>query len=225
MNGSNHQGEAALLLSSEPNADAARALATLSEIERMAAERRSVAEGMLAEARDFQEQLSNERRALTALASAAEAARAAEAEAVAFVRTAREKREAILALRATDGRRREELNRAEEAAKAAVAAAEERLDLARRALATAIDARTAQQLALDDGSDLEAEAQAEIDAAAHLLEQRHLARTRADADVVEMRARMELLSGTRGLSPQAVQRVVERRVADMLRQDSKDGVR
>jgi hypothetical protein len=225
MNGSNHQGEAALLRSSETNADAARALATLSEIERMAAERRSVAEGMLAEARDFQEQLSNERRALTALASAAEAARAAEAEAMAFVRTAREKREAILALRATDGRRREELNRAEEAAKAAVVAAEERLDLARHALATAIEARTAQQLALDDGSDLEAEAQVEIDAASHLLEQRHLARTRADADVVEMRARMELLSGTKGLSPQAVQRVVERRVADMLRQDSKDGVK
>jgi hypothetical protein len=223
MNGSKNQGDAALLLVSEPNANTAWAMATLTEIERIAAERRAVAEGVLAEARDFEEHLTNERRAITALASAADAAGAAETEAITLVRNAREKREAIVAMRANDVRRSDELGRAEEAAKAAVAAAQERLELAHHALETANEARSKQQLALDDASGLEAAAQAEIDAALRLLEERRAARTRADADVVEMRARMELLSGTNGLSPQAVQRVVERRVADMQRQDAKHG--
>src|ERR1700685_256907 len=102
MNGSKNQGEAELLLVSEPNANTAWAMATLSEIERIAAERRAVAEGVLAEARDFAEHLSNERLAITALASAADAAAAAEAEALALIRSARDKREAIVAMRAND---------------------------------------------------------------------------------------------------------------------------
>jgi hypothetical protein len=44
------------------------------------------------------------------------------------------------------------------------------------------------------------------------------ARVKAEADLSEMRTRIELLSGTNGLSAEAIKRIVERRIADRLRQ-------
>jgi chromosome segregation ATPase len=65
-------------------------LETLSEFERLAAERRARAESVLARARELEEELSAARSAITPLIAASEAARVEEREAAERVRAARE---------------------------------------------------------------------------------------------------------------------------------------
>lgn len=60
-------------------------------------------------------------------------------------------------------------------------------------------------------------AQAELDAALQELDDCRASRLRADADLVELHAGLDALSKTNGLSAEAAQRVLERRLADGLR--------
>lgn len=63
-------------------------------------------------------------------------------------------------------------------------------------------------------------AQAELDAAVQELNDCRASRVRADADVAELHAGLDALSKTNGLSAEAAQRVVERRLADELRRSA-----
>ena len=224
MKGPNHREEAGFSLVSARSTDTEVAVVALTEVQKLAAERRAIAEDLLSQARDFEERLTHERSVIAALAAAADAAREGEREAAERVRRARGNL-ALVAMRNREAQRYEELRRTEEAAKAEIAAAEERLELAHRAFNAAIDARSAQEPAsAADASRDEAEAQADVDAALSLLDERRDARKRAEADVAEVRARIELLSGTNGLSAEAVKRIAERRIADALRHRTKHGI-
>jgi hypothetical protein len=217
MNGSKRPGEAALSFAPEGASDTEVAVVALTEIQRLAAERRAIAEDMLAQARVFEEQLANERNAIGALAATAEAAQAAEREAEQRVRQARDYLAAFVSDRASGAQRDAELSRAVDAANAEFAAAQVRLHLAHEAYEAALAARAAQQSAAAEVSAPEADAQAELDSALRSLDESRVARERANAAVAEMRSRIELLSGTNGLSADAVKRVIERRLADALR--------
>jgi len=87
----------------------------------------------------------------------------------------------------------------------------------------AVEAETAQRLdALRDKvASLEtavAEARNEIAAAENVLTEARHARADAEAKLTAMHARIESLSGTNGLTATAVKRLVERRLADRIRQ-------
>jgi hypothetical protein len=194
------------------------AVIALTEAQKLAAQRRASAEDELAQARAFEEHLAQEHNTIALLASAVEAARRAEREAGERVREKRENVEALLAKRESDARRAEELRCAEEAALAEVARAQEQLDLAQRGLK---DARAARARPSEKAAPSDREVQADLEAALRRADECRDERARVEAEVAEMRARIELLSGTHGLSPDAVKRVVERRMADELRRGGK----
>lgn len=130
------------------------ALDALAEYEKVAAERRALAEELLAQARDLEAQLSGVRQTLDPLAAAAATALASEREAEERARLAQER----------------------------FGQAKAQLDAERRSLAAA-----------------------------------RAARHRAEADVAEVSAHVDALSKTNGLTAEAAQRIVERRIADTLR--------
>src|ERR1019366_6427137 len=163
MNGSKRRGEASPPNEVNQSTDtAADTLLTLDNVQRFAAEQRAIAEDVLAKARDFEQQVANERRAGDELISRAEAAQLAEREAAAVVQTAREQ--------------------------------------------------------LSVASAAEALARAEVDSGVRLLDERRDARIRAEAEVAQMQSGLELLSGRNGMNPDAIQRMLERRIADRLRE-------
>jgi hypothetical protein len=142
--------------------DAESATLTLAEIQRLAAEKRAIAETVLAEALDFEKQLATESASVAALLAAVTSAQADEA------------------------------------------AATDRLNASRENHTKLITA--------------EKEARAAVNASLQRLRECSDARVKAEADLSEMRTRIELLSGTNGLSAEAIKRIVERRIADRLRQ-------
>ena len=91
MHGSKkHRSEAGALTRVDQSADTEATILTLSNVERFAAEQRAIAEDELYKARDFEEQVAKERRALAELVSVSDAAIAAEREAVALLEAARQ---------------------------------------------------------------------------------------------------------------------------------------
>jgi hypothetical protein len=90
MYGSKRQGAAGVLPESTQSSGTEAAILTLSRVQRFAAEQRAIAEDTLAKARDFEEQIANERAALAECVAAAEAAEAGEREAEAHLSAARE---------------------------------------------------------------------------------------------------------------------------------------
>jgi hypothetical protein len=217
MNGSGYHEEAAASRVAVGETDNEVVAETLTEVQRLAAERRAIAEDILAQAREFENQLANEREVLTALVAAAEGARAGESEAEAALRRARKKHAASITTREGVAQRGSELRRAQDEATAAVAEAQERLEIARRTLDAAIEARSNHEAAIDQNP-VEVQTLAELNAALRALDERREARTHMEAEVAQMRARIELLSGTNGLSADAIKRVVERRIADRMRE-------
>jgi chemotaxis protein MotB len=212
MNGPEPRGKADIPLPSERSTDAEEAMVALTEVERLAAERRAVVENLLAEVRGREENLANEHNAIAALAAAADAAYAGEREAAERARRTGEELAALMDVHEGAARRDEDLCRVADAAKAEIDAAQDRLQLACQALEAAMAARSAHQITLTNACSAEAEAQVQFDGALRFLDERRDARERAD-----VRARIELLSGTNSLSTEAAKRVVERRAADTLR--------
>lgn len=167
MNGRVYHGKTDASLNSKCRLDAEAAVLTLSEVQKLAAERRTAAEATLAQAREFEDDLTNKRNTIASLISVVETAKAAEDEVAASLSSAREKLTA--------------------------------------AVASATEAR------------------AEVSALLRTMDDRRDARVRAEAEVAGMRERIELISETNGLSAEAVQRIVERRIADRLRQRNRHG--
>ena len=149
--------------------DAEAATFTLAEAQRLAAEKRAIAETVLAQARDFEQQLATESDSVTSLVATAAQAQTSEAEAAALATASREKH-------------------------AALAAAEQN-------------------------------ARADAESAERILHERQAARAQADAQLAQLRGRIEMLSGTNGLSAEALKRIVERRIADMIRQNAEQTAR
>lgn len=166
MNGS-HNGPAVSVPPTRSTGTEAAVL-ILSEVEKLAAERRAIAEDVLSQARDFEQLLANERHSIATLVAAVDAAHADEREATTVAQVAQTK------LRELE-----------------VAATQARDEL-----------RTAQQV----------------------MAQRRDARLRAESDVTEIQARIEQLSGQNGLSADAIKRIVERRMADRIRERAGDGL-
>jgi hypothetical protein len=162
MIGVQHKTNNAIAIDANCSVDAQSATLTLAEIQRLAAEKRAVAEAVLAEALDFEKQLASESASVTALVSVVTTAQASEAEATDRLNAARESHSQLIAA--------------------------------------------------------EKEARAAVNAALQLLRECHLARVEAETNLTTMRAHIELLSGTNGLSAEAIKRIVERRMADRLRQ-------
>jgi hypothetical protein len=223
MERSSNQREAELSLVPEPRTDTAIAVVALVQVQRLAAERRASAEESLAVARAFEERVAEECNTVTTLSVASDAAHAAEREAEERVRLSRERLEELAMMRQSEQQWYDDLRHAEESARLEVAGACERLELARRTLADAIAARSANPVPAPGPRPLEDEAQAEYEDAVRLLDGSRACRERADAEVAQMRVRVELLSGTSGLDTDAVRRVVERRLADKLRNETKEG--
>lgn len=166
MNGSKDR-EAGASNGSKQSTDTEAAILTLNNVQRFAAEQRSIAEEVLAKARDFEEQVVHERHAVDELVSRAEAAQAAEHEAAAMLQTAHEK--------------------------------------------------------LAAASAAEMQARGDVDAGQRLLDERRDARVRAEGEVAQVRRALDLLSGRNGMNPDAIQRMLERRIADRLRESAKHG--
>jgi hypothetical protein len=169
MNGRGSQEHTNVASAANTSFDAEAATVALVEAQRLAAEKRAIAENVLAEAREFEQQLAAESESVTALMSIVAAAQTAEAEAAARLGSSREKVAALVAA--------------------------------------------------------EADARADVELAQTLLQKRRDARIVAEAGVAEIRARIELLSGTNGLHPDALKRIVERRLADRLRHNAEQRAR
>jgi hypothetical protein len=187
----------------------------------LATKRRADAEALLAEARAVEQRVAEERDLLAGLAAGAAAARLAERDADEQVRAARENFETIVAMRQAEIARHAELRAVEEAATADFERIQESLRVAQRRLDDATRARLAHPVPSAEPWPHEAEAGAGYDAAVIYFEQCRDARTHADADVAELQVRLGFLSGTNGLDAGAVKRVLERRMADELRNGMK----
>ena len=144
------------------------AVLILSEVEKLAAERRAIAEDVLSQACHFEELLANERQSIATLLAAVDAAHDEEREATRLTQVAQTK---LRELEAAATQAREELRAAQQA-----------------------------------------------------MAQRRDARLRAERDVTEIQGRIEQLSGQNGLSADAIKRIVERRMADRIRERAGDGV-
>jgi hypothetical protein len=223
MIASNHQGDADFLFVPEHGARNEEAVLALTKAQKLAASRLVIAQGVLEQAHQLEVQLSNERNAISGYLAAADAALAGEREAAERIQRAREQIESLTALRADEMRKHEELRHAEEIARAEVVAAEERLMLARQVRAAAADVFEKYQPATANIDDREAQTRSDLESALKSLDEFRRARVEANAAVEEICARLELLSGSSGLSAEAVIRVVERRTADMLRHEAKSG--
>jgi chromosome segregation ATPase len=66
-----------------------------------------------------------------------------------------------------------------------------------------------------------AQAKAQLDAERRALAEARATRQRAEADVSEVSAHVDALSKTNGLTAEAAQRIVERRIADTLRRTTR----
>jgi hypothetical protein len=223
MIASNHEGDADSLFVPERGARNEEAVLALTKAQKLAANRLAIAQSVLEQAHQLEVQLSNERNAISGYLAAADAAHAGEREAAERIQRAREQIESWTALRADEARKHEELCRAEDFARAEVVAAEERLMLAREALDAAADAYANYQPATASIPDLEMQTRSDLDRALQSLDEFRRARVEANAAIEEICARLELLSGSSGLSAEAVIRVVERRTADKLRHEAKYG--
>jgi hypothetical protein len=201
----------------ESSTDTELAVAALTEAQQVAAQRRADAETLLAEARAIEQRVAEERNLLAGLAADAAAAHLAERDAAEKLRATRENFETVAAMRQTEIARYAELRAAEEAAATQVKRAEESLRIAQNVLEDATNARLAHPVPSTEPWPHEAEAGAGYDAAAISFEQCRDARARADANVAELQLRLGFLSGTNGLNAGAVQRMLERRMADELR--------
>jgi hypothetical protein len=217
----NESGVSHVLVVPESGAGTELAVAALTEFQVLASKRRADAEALLAEARAVERRVAEERDLLAGLAAGAAAARLAERDADEQVRAARENFETIAAMRQAEIARYAELRAAEEAATADFERIQESLRIAQRRLDDAARARLAHPAPSTEPWPHEAEAGAGYDAAVIYFEQCRAARTRADADVAELQVRLGFLSGTNGLEAGAVKRVLERRMADELRNGMK----
>jgi hypothetical protein len=162
MNGANHQTNRNTASDVNRSVDAESATLTLVEIQRLAAEKRAVAQAVLAEALEFENQLATEGASVAALVASVITAQADEAQATDILNASRESHAQLIAA--------------------------------------------------------EKEARATVNASLQRVRDCNDARVKAEASLTEMRTRIELLSGTNGLSADAVKRIVERRMADRLRQ-------
>ncbi len=194
----------------ESNTDPEVAVAALTEIQKLAAKRRAEAEALLAEAC-----------AVERLAADAATAHAAERDAAEQAQRARENLEAITATRQAEIARYGELHAAENAAKAEFERAKESFRIANQRLEDATAARLAHPVPSTEPWSQESEARAGLEAAVQTFEQCRDARGRADAELADVQVRLELISGATGLVPDALKRVVERRMADTLRNGTK----
>jgi hypothetical protein len=167
MNGSKTRAQADAETASVQSTDPDGVIVTLENVQRFAAEQRVIAEEVLAKARDFEEQIANERRAIDELVAQGEGALIAEHEA-----------ESALAGSL------EEL--------AAVVAAEK-------------------------------QARGEVANRQRVVDERRDARLRVESELARIRIGFQQLSGRDGLNPDAVQRMLERRIADRLRENAKRG--
>jgi hypothetical protein len=210
MNGPEHKGENGVSLVPERDTATQVPPMPLTKVQKFAAEQRAAAEALLAEARDFEQRVSE-------LATLADAAIAGEREATERSRRAREQLAAAKARRERETQRDNELQRAEEAAAAEVTAARERLASAQAGYEIAVNARSAQTAATEEANTAEAGARAEMDVAAQELRKVQEARTQADAQLHALRGPIEADVRANTLSPEAVRRAMERRVADALR--------
>jgi hypothetical protein len=223
MNRSSNQAGVEHLLVPGSNTNTEVAVAALTEVQELAAQRRASAEQSLAQARAFEERLADERNLIATLADAADAARAAEREAVEQLRVAREHLDGLEMMRRAELQIYADLRNAEAAAQAEVARVKECLAVAQEALESATAARNAHPIPSAEPSALEEDARADYDSATRFLDECRSARARADAEIVQMHLRIELLSGTTDLDADAVKRVVARRIADQLRKGAKEG--
>ena len=223
MIASNHQGDADFLFAPERGSRNEEAVLALTKAQKLAASRLAIAQGVLEQAHDLEVQLSNERNAIAGFLAAADAAHAGEREAAARIQRSREQLESLLAAHADEVRKHEDLRRAEDRARVELAAAEERLALARQALEAATSACAEHQPDAASADGPEAETRSDLERGLQSLEEFRRARIEANASIEEICARLELLSGSGGLSAEAVIRVVERRTADMLRHEAKYG--
>jgi hypothetical protein len=217
----NESGISHVLVVPESSAGTELAVAALTEFQMLATKRRADAEALLAEARAVEQRVAEERDLLAGLAAGAAAARLAERDADEQVRAARENFETIVAMRQAEIARHAELRAVEEAATADFERIQESLRVAQRRLDDATRARLAHPVPSAEPWPHEAEAGAGYDAAVIYFEQCRDARTHADADVAELQVRLGFLSGTNGLDAGAVKRVLERRMADELRNGMK----
>lgn len=167
MSGSKNRGELHTLNGSIQSTNPETVATTLDNVQRFATEQRAIAEEVLAKARDFEEKVADERRAVDELASFAETARVAEQEAAAALKAAREK------------------------------------------LATAEAA--------------EKQARSEVDTGLRLLDERREARLREEAELARIQTGLEQLSSRNGMNSDAIQRMLERRIADRLRENATRG--
>jgi chromosome segregation ATPase len=224
MIASNHQGDADFLFAPERGTLNEEAVLALSKAQQLAASRLAIAQSVLEQAHDLEAQLVIERTAIAGFLAAADAAQTGEREAATRVQRSREQLEALVAARADETRKQDELRRAEDAARVELAAAQDRLMLARQALQAAVDANAKYQPEVTSANETEAQMRSELENSTQSLEKFRRARIEANASVEEICKRLELVSGG-DLSAEAAIRVVERRAADLLRHKAKFGTR
>jgi hypothetical protein len=210
MNGPEHAGENGVSHASERDTATQESAIPLTKVQKFAADQRAAAEALLAEARDFE-------RCVSELAALADATIAGEREATQRLRRAQEQLAAATTRRERETLRDNESRRAEEAAAAEVAAARERLASAQAGYEIAVNARSAQTAATEEAGTAESGAHAEMESAAQELRKTQEARAQADAQLHALRGPIEADVEANALSPQALRRAMERRVADALR--------
>ena len=223
MTASHHQGDAEFAFAPESGTRNEEAVLALTKAQKVAASRLAIAQDVLEQARDFEAQLSTERNAIAALLGAADAAQTGERDAAAHIKHLREQLESLTASRADTLRKHEKLRRAEDAAREALAAAEKRVTLTRLALDAATHARVVCEPEIAGVDDADRQTRSDLENAVQSLEEFRRKRIEANASIEESCARLERLSGSGGLSADAIIRVVERRTADMLRHEVRPG--
>jgi len=167
MNGSKTRAGADASNASVESTDPDAVIVTLENVQRFAAEQRVIAEELLAKARDFEEQVANERRAIDELVSQAEGALIAEHE-------------------------------------------------AESALAGSLEELAAVEAA-------EKQARSEVESRQRVVDERRDARLGVESELARIRISFQQLSGRDGLNPDAIQRMLERRIADRVRENAKRG--
>jgi hypothetical protein len=160
MNGAKTRAQAE---SSDPDA----VIVTLENVQRFAAEQRVIAEDVLAKARDFEEQIASERRAIDELVTQAQGALIAENEAESALASSLEELAAVVAA--------------------------------------------------------EKQARGEVESRQRVVAERRDARLSVESELARIRISFQQLSGRDGLNPDAIQRMLERRIADRLRENAKRG--
>lgn len=94
-------------------------------------------------------------------------------------------------------------------------------ETARLAEQDAAAALTAAREKLAAAEAAEKEARSEVDTGLRLLDERRDARLHQEAELARIQAGLEQLSSRNGMNPEAIQRMLERRIADRLRENAK----